>query len=242
MAIPSGQIAGKSTEANKLAAQAAEDDLFERAGLEPPTDEGPTDGERALANTEYKSLAGMDLMRLNTRWTKQATGQIMGFRRELSGFRTVQQMQSATLREIMETLTDIKRRLSNWEEQGILPGDLTANQDLNPLLGNFKLFQTRRFPIHAPHFPFSLSVLPPFHLARAGDQVLRRLEPHRRPHEVRVPQLGLHAQGFRTRHDSTDLQPGVPPPVRIPRRSNLRELGLHSHSVNLRKPAGFILL
>ncbi len=135
MAIPSGQVAGRSTEANRLAAQAAEEELFERAGLDPPADEGPTDGERALANTEYKSLSGMDLMRLNTRWTKQATGQIMGFRRELSGFRSVQQMHSATLREIMEALADIKRRLSNWEEQGILPGDLTANPDINPLLG-----------------------------------------------------------------------------------------------------------
>ncbi len=135
MAIPSGQVAGRSTEANRLAAEAAENELFERAGLDPPADEGPTDGERALASTEYKSMAGMDLLRLNTRWTKQATGQIMGFRRELAGFRTVQQMHSATLREVMEALSDIKRRLSNWEEQGILPGDLTANPDINPLLG-----------------------------------------------------------------------------------------------------------
>ena len=135
MAVPSGQIAGRSTEANRLAAAAAEEELFERAGLEPPVDEGPGDGERAMAKEEYKHLSNVEILKLNTRWTKQGTSQIMGFRRELAGFRTVQQMHSSTLREIMEALADIKRRLANWEEQGILPGDLTANPDLNPLLG-----------------------------------------------------------------------------------------------------------
>ena len=135
MAIPAGQIAGRSTEANKLAAEAAEGDLFERAGLEPPVDEGPSDGELAMAREKYSHLHSAEILKLNTRWTKQGASQIMGFRRELSGFRTVQQMHSATLREIMDTLLDIKRRLANWEEQGILPGELTANPDLNPLLG-----------------------------------------------------------------------------------------------------------
>ncbi len=142
MAIPPDQIAGTSTEANHLAAERAELDLFERAGLDPPEDSGPTDGEKHVMATEYKNLAAVEILKLNTRLTKQGTGQVMGLRRELAGLRTVQQAHSSTLREICDTLANIKRRLTNWEQQGILPSDLSANPDLNPLLGKS---QTRRF-------------------------------------------------------------------------------------------------
>ena len=135
MAIPAEQVAGRSTAANRQAADDAEKELFERAGLDPPDeDEGLTDGQRMLAATEYKHLSATDILKLNTKWTKQATGQIMGFRKELSGFRTVQQMHSKTLHDLCDTLAAIKRQLSNFEKHGILPGELAANPDLNPLL------------------------------------------------------------------------------------------------------------
>ncbi len=135
MSIPAEQVAGTSREANKLAASRAESDLFERAGLPEPSKPGPSDGERHLAQTEYAHLEPRDILKLNTKWTKQGTGQLMGFRREFDGYRKVQQMHSAALHEILDTLADIKRQLKNWEDHGILPGELAANPDLNPLLG-----------------------------------------------------------------------------------------------------------
>ena len=163
MAIPADQVAGKSTAAAKKAAEDAEKDLFERAGLEPPDeDEGPTDGQRALAATHYHQLGGMDLMRLNVKLTKAATNQLMGFRKELAGFRTVQHMHSATMHEILDTLAHVKRQLATFEQHGILPGELAANPDLNPLLGNHvenapvsNSSITLTFHISASYLPFT---------------------------------------------------------------------------------------
>ncbi len=143
MAIPAEQVAGRSTAATKKAAADAELNLFERAGLDPPDDdEGPTDGQRALARVTTEGMTGMEILKLNTRYTKQTANQVMGFRKELAGFRTVQQMHSATLHELCDTLAKIRRQLATFEDQGILPGELAANPDLNPLLCKS---ETRRF-------------------------------------------------------------------------------------------------
>ena len=151
MSIPAEQTAGTSKEANKIAAARAEEDLFERAGLPQPTDPGPSDGQRQVASTEYSHLEPREILKLNTKWTRQNTGQLMGFRREFDGYRTVQQMHSATLHEILDTLADIKRQLKNWEDHGILPGELAANPDLNPLLGKLDMSKTHRFPLENFH-------------------------------------------------------------------------------------------
>ncbi len=160
MGIPADQVAGRSTAAAKKAAEDAEQDLFERACLEPPVDEGPSDGQRALAATEYKGLKGMEILKINTRLTKQAAGQVMGFRQELSGFRKVQLMHSATLHEILDALANIKRQLATFEHQGILPGELAANPDLNPMLGSRKRAGFLHIPytflsFSATHLPFN---------------------------------------------------------------------------------------
>ena len=170
MNIPADQVAGRSTAANKKAAADAELELFERAGLEPPPeDEGPSDGQRALAADDYKSKAGTELLKLNTRYTKQAVGQVMGFRTELSNFRTVQQMQSATLHEIMDTLAGIKRQLATFEKHGILPGELAANPDLNPLLGKRRKPVPLRLLSSQLFISFTASYLP----FTTQDQVLK---------------------------------------------------------------------
>ncbi len=164
MAVPAGQVAGKSTAANKLAAEQAEEELFERAGLERPIDEaGPSDGQKVLAAEQYKHLPDSELLKVNTRYTKQALGQVMGFRRELSGFRTVQQMHSSTLHEICDTLAAINRKLESFEQHGILPGELAANPDLNPMLGTCR--KRVGFPLLCFTHVFlpSPSFIPPLH-------------------------------------------------------------------------------
>ncbi len=243
MALPASQVAGRSTAANKLAAEKAEEELFERAGLEAPDDEpGPSAGQKALAAEEYKHLPDSELLKVNTRYSKQALGQVMGFRRELSGFRTVQQMHSSTLHEICDTLAAINRKLETFEQHGILPGELAANPDLNPMLGKCrKRVGLRSCCFITKSVPFTLSFVPAFHDPAASNQILRKLGANRRVAEVRDPQQRLLPTWIRARHHTPDVQPGIPEAVQLSRRPAVRELDLHSGQVR-RKPVDFRLI
>ena len=186
MSIPPGQIAGRSTEAHKLAAAQAEKDLFERAGLEQPEeDDAPTDGQRALAAEKFMHLSSAEVLKLNTNWTRQGLTQLMGLRREMSNFRTVQQMQSSTLHELCDTLAKISRQPSHFEQQGILPGELAANPDLNPLLGKS---QTRRFSSRIQYALPTFSLSPPIHQPASGPTLLRELRTNCCATEIRHAQ------------------------------------------------------